>query len=104
MKELFGERSIARINYYKTLLESRGIPTIIKNEYLSEGLTEIPEPDVFPSLCVLDDEDYTKAVVVIREDLASNMKDANHQITCASCGEICPGNFENCWACGTPFK
>ena len=101
MKELFREQDITRVSYYKAVLEDGGIPTMIRNEYLtSSGLTEIPIPEFFPALCVLNDEDYVQAVAIIREHLTANQKNADIEITCISCGETNPGNFQICWSCG----
>ncbi|NJM38802.1 MAG: DUF2007 domain-containing protein [Akkermansiaceae bacterium] len=105
MKELFREQDTTLVSYYKAVLEDHEIPTMIRNEYLTaSGLTEIPIPEFFPALCVLNDEDYTKAVVIIRERLITNQKNADTEITCVSCGETSPGNFETCWSCGDSLR
>lgn len=101
MKELFRERDIIHVNYYKALLAQCGIPTLIRNEYLTTaGLTEIPIPEFFPALCVLNEEDYAPAVAIIREHLNATPANADLEIPCPTCGETSPGNFESCWACG----
>ncbi len=101
MRELFREQDITRVSYYKAVLESHEIPTLIRNEYLTgAGLTEIPIPEFFPALCVLNDDDYENAVSIIREHLTVNQKNADLEIRCISCGEANPGNFETCWSCG----
>lgn len=103
MKELFREQDITRVSYYKAVLEAHGISALIRNEYLTgSGLTEIPIPEFFPALCVMNDEDYDQAVVIIREHLSANQKNAEIEISCISCGETNPGNFETCWSCGNP--
>lgn len=105
MKELFREKDITRVSYYKAVLEDRGIPTMIRNEYLTmSGLSDIPIPEFFPALCVMKDEDYLEAVAIIREQLDANQKNADTEISCASCGETNPGNFELCWSCGNPIS
>lgn len=101
MKELFREQDITRVSYYKAVLENNEIPTMIKNEHLTgSGLTEIPIPEFFPALFVLNDEDHMQATAIIREHLIANQKNADIEITCVSCGETNPGNFEICWSCG----
>ena len=101
MKELFREQDITRVSYYKAVLEDHGIPTMIRNEYLTtSGLSESPIPEFFPALCVLNDEDYVRAVTIIREHLTASQKNADIEVTCVSCGETNPGNFEICWSCG----
>lgn len=104
MKELFREKDITRVTYYKGVLEDHGILTLIRNEYLTfSGLTEIPIPEFYPALCVLNDEDYPRAVAIIREQLAENERNADKEIPCGSCGETNPGNFDICWSCGNPM-
>ena len=101
MKELFREQDITRVSYYKAVLEDCGIPTMIRNEHLTmSGLSEIPIPEFFPALCVLNDDDYVEAVAIIREQLTAIQCNAESEITCGSCGETNPGNFEICWSCG----
>ncbi len=105
MKELFRERDITRVTYYQALLEEHGIPTMIRNEFLTmSGLTEIPIPEFFPALCVLNDEDYDRAVALIREHLNAVQADADAEIICKSCSEVNPGNFDTCWSCGNPVS
>jgi hypothetical protein len=92
-----------RVSYYKAVLEDNGIPTLIRNEYLTgSGLTEIPIPEFFPALCVINDEDYVQAVAIIREHLTARPKNADIEVACVSCGEMNPGNFTTCWSCGGP--
>ena len=105
MRELFREQDITRVSYYKAVLEGYGIPTMIRNEYLTgSGLSDIPIPEFFPALCVMQDEDYVQAVKIIREHLTANQKDADIEIVCVSCGETNPGNFDICWSCGNPVS
>ncbi len=101
MKELFRVKDITRVSYYRAVLEEQGIATIIRNEHLvGAGITEIPIPEFYPALCVSFDEDYERAVVIIREHLLAEQPDADREISCPSCGESNPGNFTECWSCG----
>lgn len=105
MKELFREQDITRVHYYRAVLEEHGIATMIRNEYLTgAGLTEIPIPEFFPALCVMDDEDYEEAVAIIRDHLTAEQENADTEIACANCGETNPGNFATCWSCGKPVS
>lgn len=104
MKELFREPDLTRVSYFQALVEDAGIPTIIRNQQLTfSGLTEIPIPEFYPALCVLEDSDYDAAVGIIRAALAESKKEPGPDITCPSCGEACPGNFDQCWNCGDPL-
>jgi hypothetical protein len=105
MRELFREQDITRVSYYRAILEDHGIPTMIRNEFLTgSGLSEIPIPEFFPALCVMNNDDYEEAVEIIREHLNADQIDSEKEIACASCGEMNPGNFDTCWSCGNPTK
>jgi hypothetical protein len=101
MKELFRERDYTKVGYFESVLEAEGIPTIVRNKHLTmSGLTEIPIPEFFPALCVIEDADYERAMEIIRRHLTENSEGADREVTCPSCGEANPGNFDICWACG----
>ena len=68
MKELFRERDPARVGFYQSLLEAEGIPTHVRNRDLATGMgTEVLIPEFFPALCVVNDEDYGRAVEFLKE-------------------------------------
>ena len=101
MKELFREADLTRVSYFETILKAEGIPTIIKNKYLTmAGLTEIPIPEFFPALCVMNDADYERAVEIIHEHLNAEPVATEGEITCPHCQEAVPANFQSCWNCG----
>lgn len=105
MKELFRERDFTRVGYYESVLESEGIATIVRNKHLTmSGLTEIPIPEFFPALCVMDDRDYPRAMEIIRLRIAENAKGADLEIECPTCGEANPGNFDICWSCDADIQ
>ena len=67
MKELFRERDAARVGFYQSLLEAEGIPTHVRNRDLVTTMgTEVPIPEFFPALCVINDEDYDAAIDCLR--------------------------------------
>ena len=101
MKELFRDSDLTKVTYFRNLLEGEGIATMMRNEHLqSSGLAEIPIPEFFPALCVMSDEDYERAVSIIREHVQSNQERSDEEVACAGCGEMNPGNFDICWSCG----
>ncbi len=68
MKELFRERDATRIGFYQSLLEAEGIPTHVRNRDLVTTMgTEVPIPEFFPALCVINDDDYEPAIECLRE-------------------------------------
>jgi hypothetical protein len=101
MKELFRERDYTKVGYFESVLEAEGIPTIVRNKHLTmSGLTEIPIPEFFPALCVMEDADYDRAMEIIRRHLKENAEGADREVICPGCGETNPGNFDVCWSCG----
>ncbi len=100
MKELFSEPDFSLVGYYKSVLDSAGIPALIKNEHINGNDNEITLPELFPSLWVVNDEDHKRALQLIVDHLQEDDAKAETEIECASCGESNPGNFEVCWSCG----
>ncbi|QQL45426.1 DUF2007 domain-containing protein [Sulfuriroseicoccus oceanibius] len=101
MKELFREADLTRVSYFETILKGEGIPTMIRNKYLTmSGLSEIPIPEFFPALCVINDDDYPRAVEIIQQHLAAEPVNSDHEIHCPHCHEPNPANFQSCWSCG----
>ena len=104
MKELFRDKDFTRVGYFQSILEAEDIPTLIRNEHLTaSGLSDIPIPEFYPALCVMNDEDYVTAVRLIRSCLDAERKSEGVEITCPGCGETNPGNFDICWNCNGPL-
>lgn len=104
MKELFRERDYTKVGYFQSVLEDAGIPSIVRNKHLTmSGLTEIPIPEFFPALCVINDEDYDRAMELIRCRYEENIAGADLEKKCPGCAEVNPGNFDVCWSCGAEF-
>ena len=61
MRELYRHKEFSTVAYYKSLLEAEGISVLLRNETLQmSGLSEIPIPEFYPNICVMNDEDYEK--------------------------------------------
>jgi len=101
MKDLFSEFDFTKVGYFESVLESQGIKTFIRNRDLAGLAGEASiMPELWPTLCVVNDEDYLKAMEVIRTTITENAARADTEIACAGCGETNPGNFDLCWSCG----
>jgi len=101
MKELFREFDFTKVGFYQSLLESQGIETFIKNRDVSSLAGEASiMPELWPALCVVKDEDFDRAMQVIRESNSQNAGLSQVEVSCPSCKESNPGNFEMCWSCG----
>ncbi|RBP46263.1 putative signal transducing protein [Roseimicrobium gellanilyticum] len=100
MKELFRERDFTRVGLYRNMLETEGIPAVVLNENVETMTTMVPIPDFFPALCVVNDEDYERAVEVLEQNSVTDARLGQQQRVCPACQERSPGNFETCWSCG----
>lgn len=63
------------------MLESGGIKTFVRNQDLVIMTTEVPIPDMFPVLCVMDEEDYPRALTILSELESSEEKTAPEETT-----------------------
>ena len=101
MKDLFREFDFTKVGFYQSVLESQGIETFVKNRDVSGLAGEASiMPDLWPTLCVVRDEDYDRAMAAIRERLVDRNSPEQEEKICSACGEVNPGNFEICWSCG----
>ena len=101
MRDVFVDQDSARVGFYKSVLDQAGIPNFVKNESTSNAITGMPVPSslFFPTLCVVNDDDYDRAMELLKE-----IYDAPSSETpdwrCSKCNEEVPGNFDSCWKCG----
>jgi len=100
MRELFRDRDHTTVVYFRNLLESHGIATILRNEDLStSGLTEIPLPEFYANICIIEDKEYNRARDIIQQVLDEQANASDEEITCLQCSETNPANFEICYNC-----
>jgi hypothetical protein len=102
MKRLFtATNSIdgANIEMLKGLLEEAEIHCMIRNEYLSSALGEVPFLEASPEIWILKDEDDFKAAAIL-ETWRTTRIGAGEPWTCSECGEKIEGQFTSCWQCG----
>ena len=105
MKKLYIARDIAELYYVKGLIESQGIACKVINESLYSLRGELPvTEETAPTLCILDDAQFTAARDVIADyekaNRETNTDTANW--VCKVCGEESEGQFSECWNCLNP--
>ena len=98
MKKLTTAASRVMIYHYKNLLEAEGIPCQVRNEHLGGVLGEIPFPETWPQLWVVNDLDYDRAKQLLAEDALE--ESPRESWRCRKCGEENEGQFAACWNCG----
>jgi len=104
MKEVFRHSDAGLVGVYQTLLESAGIQTFVRNADTQQTLVGslfaavFPLPDFWPTLCVMNDDEYPAAMEILR-DVKVPGAGTNAGWTCPQCGETVPENFVACWNC-----
>ena len=83
--------------YWHSVLESRGIRCLLKNDYLGGGVGELPLNECWPEIWVLDPRDEPLARRIINEQ-RSPQKGQRWQ--CPRCQEVLEPQFTQCWQCG----
>ncbi|MGK0186363.1 MAG: hypothetical protein ACI9R3_002146 [Verrucomicrobiales bacterium] len=102
MKEIYCDRDFTKVGFFQSILEEHGIATLMRNRDLVTFVTEIPVPLFFPMLCVLNDDDYDRALAILQPLVTGQSDLTSDDWQCSKCGEKIPGNFEICWACQEP--
>ena len=102
MKKVYTAKNPADAHLLKGLLEGENIETEVRGEFLFGVRGEVPiTPDTCPSVWVMDDADYARAVELVstfcEEELSNPMKGEAWR---CSCGEENEGQFTECWSCG----
>jgi hypothetical protein len=86
----------AQALFAKALLESSGIASEIRNEFLFNARGGVAMgPESLPQLWV-DAHDADAALEVLRQ-----AEPAPEPWTCPKCGTVLEGQFSTCWSCGT---
>lgn len=98
MIEIYRSRDSATVGSLQGLLEAEGIRTYVRNDSVSRMMVEIPE--VYPALCVLDEEDVDRGVELVRDYTEAPRNETGPERICPKCGENSPGTFDACWNCG----
>lgn len=84
----------------RDLLDAAGIPYLVRNEFLSGALGELPAQEIWPQIWVAAaDLDRARACL---QALESPPATDGEPWTCPRCGEENGASFEICWQCGQP--
>ena len=104
MKEVFRHHEFIRVSHFRDLVEAAGIPTMLRNENLVHGVVEIPIPEFYPNLCVMDDDDYEAAWSIINKVIENEEDPVDDDVACPKWGEENPANFAECFCCQSPIS
>ena len=83
----------------RSVLEAAGIQCLLRNQYLTGALGELPVNECWPQVWVLSDDDAPRALRLIAETLPRDGA-TGASWTCPECGERLEPQFRQCWQCG----
>ncbi len=100
MKPVHTARHAAEAHLIRGYLQSEGINTIVRGEFLTGGIGELPA-DVC-QVWVVADSDTDRAQALLREFLRGDAAraHAHERWRCPGCNENIEGQFTDCWNCG----
>ena len=101
MKPLHTARHVTEAHLIRGFLESQGVNAVVRGEYLSGGIGELPL-----DLCkvwVIEDREFARADDLLRQYLQGDAAraHAHEHWHCAPCNENLEGQFTACWKCGS---
>lgn len=86
----------------KSELDALAIPYMIKNEYASGAMGELPWQDTQPELWLIDDTWQARAKQVMDALMAHSVSspgDKEQEWVCRNCKEKNGAAFDFCWQC-----
>ena len=96
MKRIYSSFNLAAVHHAKNLLETEGIRAVVKNEFLSSAMGDLPPAECQAEVWVLHEKDFQTAEAILRAVRSQPDLPAWR----CSCGESCEGQFTQCWRCG----
>ena len=94
MKRVFGSYNQQLVHHAKNLLEAAGIRVLVRNQFLSSAMGELPPAECEAQIWVLDDNELAKAEEILR------WKPPPGPDWKCDCGETLGAQFSQCWRCG----
>jgi hypothetical protein len=95
LKRIFSSHDLAAVHHAKNLLETEGIRAVVKNEFLSSAMGDLPPAECQAEVWLLSDHDLQRA-----QQILFAPKPLEGGWSCAACGETAGPQFTQCWRCG----
>ena len=99
LKRVYSHHDRFMVWQVKQLLEDRGIPCFIKNEFAIGGVGELSPFDTQPEVWLSDEEWLPRAEKLIKQMEAERQPNTLGW-QCPQCQEENEASFEICWQCG----
>jgi hypothetical protein len=97
MRKVHTAESLVEVAHLRNILESAGIPCIVRNDRLGGVVGEIPFVECWPELWIRDPGQELRARGLIEQAL--HPRPTGGSWTCPDCGEQLEGQFLECWRC-----
>ena len=94
MKRVYSSYNLAAVHHARNLLDAAGIRAVVKNQYLSSAMGDLPPAECQAELWVVDDADAARAECLLLQGTPPGA-----EWRCA-CGERLGAQFTQCWQCG----
>ena len=95
MKRVFSSWNLAAVHHARNVLEAEGIRAVVRNQYLSSAMGDLPPAECQAELWILRETDQAVA-----EQLLFRPQPAGPEWRC-NCGETLGAQFSQCWNCGS---
>lgn len=99
MKRLYRAADLIEATHLKTLLDSAGLDTLLRNENMARVAGEVPFIECWPEVWLRDERDEPLARQIL-DDFKNRRRNHGPAWTCANCKEWLEGQFTACWNCG----
>lgn len=97
MKRLFASADRLIVGHLAAALEDSHIPCVVRNQFLSGAVGELPVNEAWPEIWVMDERDLPKAKEVLQDLLGAGQRSSHWRCIC---GEQLESQFTQCWDCG----
>ena len=94
MKRIYSSFNLVAVHHAKNLLATEGIRAVVRNEYLSSAMGDLPPAECQAELWLLSEADFARA-----EELLFAPRAPGPDWACG-CGETLGAQFTQCWRCG----
>lgn len=100
MKEIFRHHDHAKVGLLESVLTQEGIEIFLRNRNLTmSGLSEIPIPEFYPAICIVNPADEERALLLVKAFLDDERRPLGEDWVCGSCAESVPDSMSECWSC-----
>jgi hypothetical protein len=103
MKRVYVATDPVDAHLRKGVLEGAGLKVIVQGEALWGARGALPlTPETCPSVWVVNDSDYERALTLLARSLPSEdgLASGREEWHCEGCGERNEAPFSACWQCG----